>query len=82
MPAEDSEHRAEQEAAHAKELSRQLDEECRKRAEIAAELARFRDAMEHAPVEDPWSVLWRAVSQIVSDWVPGCGRKSRRPRSA
>ncbi len=67
--AEESEHRADQEAAHANELSRQLDEERRKRAEIAAEFARFRNATEHAPVEDPWGVLWRAVSQIVSDWV-------------
>lgn len=67
--AEASEHHAEQEAAHASELSRQLDEERRKRTEIAAELARFRDAAEHAPVEDPWGVLCRAVSQILSDWV-------------
>lgn len=67
--AEDSEHLAEQEAARANELSRQLDEERRKRAEIAARFARFRDAMTHAPVEDPWGVLWRAISQIVSDWV-------------
>ena len=67
--AEERGHRVEQEAAHINELSRQLDEERRKRTEIAAEFARFRDAMEHAPVEDPWGVLWRAVSQIVSDWV-------------
>jgi len=67
--AEACEHRAEQEATHITELSRQLDEERRKRAEISAEFARFRDAVERAPVEDPWSVLWRAVSQIVSDWV-------------
>jgi len=67
--AEDSEHHAEQEIAHANELSHQLDEERRKSAEIAAEFARFRDTMERAPVEDPWGVLWRAVSQIVSDWV-------------
>ena len=57
------------EATHVAELSRQLDEERRKRAEISAEFARFRDAIEHAPVEDPWGVLWRAVSQIISDWV-------------
>jgi hypothetical protein len=67
--AEDMERRAEQEAAHANELSRQLDEERRKRTEIAAEFARFRNAMEHATVEDPWGVLWRAISQIVRDWV-------------
>jgi hypothetical protein len=67
--AEDSEQRATQEAARANELARQLDDERRKRTEIAAELARFRNAMEHAPVEDPWGVLWRAASQIVSDWV-------------
>lgn len=67
--AEESGHRADEEAAHAKDLSRQLDEERRKSAEIATELARFRDATEHAPVEDPWGVLWRAVSQIVSNWI-------------
>lgn len=67
--AEASERHAEQEATHASELSRQLNEERRKRAEIAAEFARFRDAVERAPVEEPWGVLWRAISQIVSDWV-------------
>ncbi len=67
--AQDSEHHAEQEVAHASELLRQLDEERRERAEIAAEFARFRDAVERAPVEDPWGVLWCAASQIVSNWV-------------
>jgi hypothetical protein len=67
--AEHSERHAEQEAAHAKELSRQLDEERRKNAAIAAEFASFRDAMERAPVEDPWRVLGRAALQIVSNWV-------------
>lgn len=67
--AEDSERHAEQEAAHAKELSRQLDEEQHKSAAIAAELASFRDAMERASVEAPWSVLGRAALQIVSNWV-------------
>ncbi len=67
--AEASEHRAEQEAAHVAELSSQLDEERRKRAEIADEFTRFREAAARAPVEDPWGVLWRAASQIVSDWV-------------
>jgi hypothetical protein len=67
--AEDSEHHVEQEAAHAKELSRQLDEERRKGAAIAAEFAHFRDAMERAAIEDPWSVLGRAALQILSDWV-------------
>ncbi|HEY8124200.1 MAG TPA: hypothetical protein VIF88_02100 [Methylocystis sp.] len=63
------EHHSEQEVAHADQVSRELDKERRERIEIAAEFARFRDAMEHAPVEDPWGTLWRAVSQIVSDWV-------------
>lgn len=67
--AEASERHAEEEEAHANELSRELDEERRKSAEIAAEFARFREAAEHAPVEDPWGQLWRAMSQIVSDWV-------------
>jgi hypothetical protein len=67
--AEESERHAEQEVAHAKELLRQLDEERRKSAAIAAEFARFRDVMERAPVEDPWSVLGRAALQIVSNWV-------------
>jgi len=73
--AEDREHLAEQEAAQIDELSRQLDEERRKRAEIAAEFARFRDSMEHTPVEDPWGVLGRAVSQIFGDWVAWARRK-------
>jgi hypothetical protein len=67
--AEASERHAEEEATHAMELSRQLDEERRKRAEVAAEFARFRDAVARAPVEDPWGVLWRAASQIGNDWV-------------
>lgn len=79
--AEASEHRAEQEAAHAAELSSQLVEERRKRAEIADEFARFREAAKHAPVEDPWGVLWRAASQIVSDWVAWT-RAKIRPDSA
>jgi len=67
--AEAFERRAEEEATHVAELSRQLDDERRKSAEIAAEFARFRDAAARAPVEDPWGVLWRAISQIVGDWV-------------
>ncbi len=67
--AEDSEQRAAEQAARASQLSRQLDEERQRKAEIAAELARLRDAMERAPVEDPWGLLWRAFSQIVRDWV-------------
>jgi len=67
--AEDREHRAEEEAAQVDALSRQLADERRKGAEVAAEFARFRDATAHAPVDDPWGVLWRAVSLIVSDWV-------------
>ncbi|MFO1125525.1 MAG: hypothetical protein U1E25_09750 [Methylocystis sp.] len=76
-----SERHAAQEATHAAELSRQLDDERRKRAEIAAEFARFREAVEHAPVQDPWGVLWRAVSQIVSDWV-GWARAKFPPDSS
>jgi len=79
--AEASERHAAQEATHAMELSRQLDDERRKRAEITAEFARFRDAIEHAPVEDPWGVLWRAASQIVSDWI-GWARAKIPPDSA
>ncbi len=67
--AADSERHAEQETAHAKELSCQLEEERRNSAAIAAEFARFRDMIERAPVEDPWSVLSRAALQIVSNWV-------------
>lgn len=67
--AEASERHAQLEAAHATELSRQLDEERRKRAGIADEFARFREAAARAPVDDPWRVLWRAVTQILSDWV-------------
>lgn len=67
--AADSERRAEQEAARASELSQRLAEERRKSAGIAAEFARFRDATEREPVEDPWSALGRAVLQIISNWV-------------
>lgn len=67
--AKASERHAAQEATHASELSRQLDEERRKRAEIASEFARFRDAADRAPIDDPWGVLWGAASQIVSGWV-------------
>lgn len=67
--AEESEQRAKKEAERAAELSRRLDEERRLRAEIAAELVRFHDAMEHAPVDDPWGVLRRAVSQILCNCV-------------
>ncbi|MGJ0510533.1 MAG: hypothetical protein ACR652_26100 [Methylocystis sp.] len=67
--AEDNERHAEQETAHATELSRQLEEERRKSAAIAAEFARFRDAMERAPVEAPWSVFGRAALQIVRNCV-------------
>lgn len=67
--AEESEHRAEREAARANELSRELNEERRKRAEIAAQLVRPHNTTEHNPVEDPWGALWRAVSQIGSEWI-------------
>lgn len=67
--ADDGEHHAQQETARADQLSRQLDEERRKKAEIAAEFARFREASERPPVDDPWRQLWCAVSQIVSNWV-------------
>lgn len=67
--AEASERHAEQEATHAMELARQLEEERRRRAEITAEFARFREAAAQAPIDDPWGVLWRAASQIGDDWV-------------
>jgi len=67
--AAESERRAESEAARAADLARQLDEDRRKRDEIAGEFARFREAAAHTSVEDPWSVLSRALSQIVGDWV-------------
>ncbi len=63
------ERHAEQEAAHASELSRLLEEERRRTAEIAAEFSRFRDTVARAPVEDPWGVLWRSLSQIASNCV-------------
>lgn len=67
--AETFEHRAAEEATQIAELSRQLNEERRRRAETSAEFARFREAVERAPVDDPWGVLWRAASQILTDWV-------------
>jgi hypothetical protein len=67
--ADENARRAEQEAARARELSRALDEERRKVAEVAAAFSRYREATEHAPIEDPWSVLGCAASQILSDWI-------------
>jgi len=62
------------EAAQIAELTRQLDEERRKSAEIAAEFSRYRDSVaqklaEHARREDPWTLLAQAISQILSQWV-------------
>lgn len=67
--ADDNARRAEWEAARARELSRALDEERRRGAEIAAAFSRFREATEHAPVEDPWGVLGHAISQILENWI-------------
>ncbi len=67
--AADSERHAEQEAAYANELLRQLNEERSKCAAITTDFARFRDAMERAPVDAPWTVLGRAALQIISNGV-------------
>jgi hypothetical protein len=60
---------AEEEEALVDKLSRQLETERRKSADLAADFARFRESMKKAPVEDPWGQLWRAVSQIAADGV-------------
>jgi hypothetical protein len=62
------------EAAQIDALTRQLDEERRKSAEIAADLARYRDSVEkklaeHARREDPWGLLASAIAQILSQSV-------------
>lgn len=72
--AEECELLERQEATQIAELSRQLDEERGKTAEVAAEFARYRESVaqklaEHARSEDPWNLLARAISQILSDWV-------------
>ncbi len=63
-----------QEAAQIAELTRQIEEERRKSAEIAAVFERYRISMEqklaeHARREDPWSLLAFAIEQILSQWV-------------
>jgi hypothetical protein len=67
--ASDCEHHAEAEVAHTDALLRQLNEERLKSSEIALEFTRFREAVERAPVQDPWRLLGRAVLQIVSNRV-------------
>jgi hypothetical protein len=67
--AQESERHAEREAAQAAERSRELEEERCKSAAIAAEFARFRDAIERMPVDAPWSALRRAALQILSNCV-------------
>jgi hypothetical protein len=67
--AEECERHVEQEATQASELSRRLEEQERKSAAIAAEFARYRDAVAHGPIEDPWGVLGRAVLQIIGNSV-------------
>lgn len=67
--AEVSEHRAMEATARANELARQLDDERRKSANVAEEFARFRYAAEHASVENPRAMLWRAISLIARDFV-------------
>ncbi len=68
--AEAGEHRAAEETARANELARQLDEERRKSANIAEEFARFRYAsVEHASLENPRAMLWRAISLIACECV-------------
>jgi hypothetical protein len=64
-----SERHAEDEAAHSTALQRQLDEERRAKASLAQEFARYRDSVTRPPVDEPWSQLWRAISQIVADAV-------------
>jgi hypothetical protein len=71
---EASEHRATQEAARAKELAGQLDEERRKSADVVEEFARFRVATEQALAEhvsekNPRAMLWRAISLLTRDFV-------------
>jgi len=72
--AEASEHRATQEAARARELAGQLDEERRKSADVAQEFARFRVATEqtlaeHVSEKNPRAMLWRAISLLTRDFV-------------
>lgn len=63
--AEQEQRLAEEEAALIEQLSTELKKERRAKAELAAECARFRDAVANAPVEDPWGALGRAASQII-----------------
>ena len=72
--AKDCEVLEQREAAQISELTRQLEEERRKSGEIAAEFARYRQAMEqklaqHEQHESPWSLLALATSQILSQTV-------------
>jgi hypothetical protein len=67
--AQDCEILERQESAQLSELTRQLDAERRKSGEIAANFAAYRLQMQNAAVEDPWSVLERAISQILCDGI-------------
>ena len=72
--AEECELLERQEATQIAELSRQLDEERGKTAEVAAELVWDRDSSRKSRPnmregEDPWNLLACAISQILSDWV-------------
>jgi hypothetical protein len=67
--AEEVQRHFEQETARANALASELEEERRTRLKISAEFAHYRDAVEHAPVQDPWGQLGRAASQILNDWV-------------
>jgi hypothetical protein len=69
VAAETSERHAEAEERYADRLARLLDEERRKSAALAADFARYREAVVKAPVADPWGQLGRAISQIGDDAV-------------
>lgn len=67
--AQESDHRAQAASARADTTARELDEARRQAAEAAAEHARYRHEIENAPAEDPWAMLWRALSQLTQDGV-------------
>lgn len=67
--AEGDARKAQEAEKRAAELQRLLDDERRAKATLAGDFARYRDKVTSTPVDEPWSQLWRAISQIARDAV-------------
>ncbi|MBU3890543.1 hypothetical protein FM996_17490 [Methylosinus sporium] len=67
--AEGDARKAQEAEKRAADLQRLLDDERRAKATLAGDFARYRDKVTSTPVDEPWSQLWRAISQIARDAV-------------